>query len=69
MKIFNLLKHNMFQQKKINLSEFMQKMLDLNQIAIQNNLIKILKNCANMIKKELAILDNNVNFFTLHKTT
>ena len=69
MKIFNRLKHIMFQQKKINLSEFMQKMLDLNKIAIQNNLIKILKNCANMIKKELAILDNNVNFFTLHKTT
>ena len=69
MKIFNRLIHIMFQQKKINLSEFMQKMLDLNQIAIQNNLIKILKNCANMIKKELAIQDNNVNFFTVHKTT
>ena len=59
----------MFQQKKINLSMFMQNMLDLKQITIQNNLIKILKYCANMIKKELANLDNNVNFFTLHKTT
>ena len=54
MKIFNLLKHGMFQQKIINQLKFMQKMLHFKQITIQikiNNLIKILKNCANMIKK------------------